>query len=208
MADYVYSVATDFTSLDVAGVVNLELLRIEIGDSAIASGLPLTEILIEDDAVTISFTGTLTSGDETILDGVVAAHTGTWPGSEAGEGPLNFYEEAATNSPSTTSASYVDVPSMVVDNVQAGKWLALFSTTLTHDDDNGVAQLAIAVNGVVDTASQRLVTIRHSGINYNFFTQAFLQLVDGDSVAVRYRTGEAGKFAQVFERNFILVRLD
>lgn len=209
MTDYNYSIASDFTSLDVAGVPNLELLRQEIADSAIATGGTLDDIFCDDDTVTIKWSGTLSGGDETIQDGLVAAHTGTWPGSGAGEGRLNYYEESATNSPSTTSGTYVDVPAMVVSGVQAGKWLALFSTSLTHEADNGNAQLCIAVNGTIDVASQRLITIRHGEINYNFFTQAFLELAEGDSVAVRYRNADAdGKFVQVFERNFILIRLD
>lgn len=209
MTDYNYSIATDFTSLDVAGVPNLELLRQEIADSAIATGGTLTDIFVDDDNLTVKYSGTLSVGDETILDGLVAAHTGTWPGSTPGEGPLNYYERSATNSPSTTSATYVDIPSMVVNDLQAGKWLALFSTTLTHQDDNGIADVAIAVNGTVVTSSERSVTIRHKDINYNFFTQAFLNIADGDSVAVRYRDGTANtKYTQVFERNLILVRLD
>lgn len=209
MADYSYSIATDFVSLDVAGVVHLELLRQEVADSAIASGLPLLDVKCADDTVTFVFTGTLTSGDETILDGIVAAHTGTWPGSAPGEGPPNYYEKSATNTVQTTSGTYVDVPSMVVNDVTAGKWLATYMTTGTHQDDNASLQMAIAVNDVVATASQRLVTIRHAGINYLLATQAFLELSDGDKVAARYRNAEAdGKYVEMYERNLILVRLE
>lgn len=208
MTDYNYSIATDFTSLDVAGVVHLELLRKEVADSAIASGLPLLDVKCAGDTVTFVFTGTLTSGDETILDGIVAAHTGTWPGQAPGEGPPNYYEKSATNTVQTTSDTYVDVPSMIVEDVTAGKWLATFMTTGTTQDDNEDIVFGIAVNDVIVTSSQRAVTIRHNGINYLLTTQAFLTLADEDKVAVRYRSYQAGKTVSMYERNLILARLE
>ena len=208
MTDYSYSIATDFVNLDVAGVVHLGLLQVEVGDSAIASGLPLLDVKCAGDTVTFVFTGTLTSGDETILDGIVAAHTGTWPGAAPGEGPPNYYEVSAINTVQTTLATYVDVPSMVVNDVTAGKWLATYMTTGTSQDDNEDVTYTIAINDVVVTSSQRAVTIRHSGINYLMTTQAFLTLADGDKVAVRYRSYQAGKFVAMYERNLILARLE
>lgn len=208
MTDYTYSIATDFVSLDVAGVVHLELLRKEVAESAIASGLPLLDVKCADDTVTFVFTGTLTSGDETILDGIVAAHTGTWPGSAPGEGPPNYYEVSAVGTTSTTSQTYVDLDSMVIEDVTAGKWLATFSSSAEAQDDGQFAEFAITVNDVVQTPSEKSNSIHHKLDNYTMHTQAFLVLNDGDTVKVRYRSEKVDRFIQFYNRSLILVRLE
>lgn len=208
MTDYNYSIATDFTSLDVAGVVHLELLRKEVADSAIASGLPLLDVKCADDTVTFVFTGTLTSGDETILDGIVAAHTGTWPGSSPGEGPPNYYEVSATGTTSTTSLTYVDLDSMVIEDVTAGKWLATFSSSANAQDDGQFVEFGITVNDVIQAASEKSNSVHHKEDNYTMHTQAFLDLSDGDTVKVRYRSEKADKYVQFYNRSLILVRLE
>jgi hypothetical protein len=67
---YAYSISTDFPNQK----VDSSRLAQEIRDSAIV--VALDGILVEGDACTISFKEALSAGDETILDGIVAAHSG------------------------------------------------------------------------------------------------------------------------------------
>lgn len=67
---YVYSVEDDTLN----GVVDIGRIREEIEASAIAT--TLERVKRKRDDLTVVFAATLSSGDETILDGVVAAHAG------------------------------------------------------------------------------------------------------------------------------------
>ena len=67
---YVYSVSTDFPNHK----VDVDRLTQEIAHSAIITALDYIEVSSDD--CNIWFKDTLSGGDETILDGVVAAHSG------------------------------------------------------------------------------------------------------------------------------------
>jgi hypothetical protein len=71
MTSIAYSLASDFS-----GNINLELLHTEILEE---TGITKTldGINEEDDNITIDFESSLTTGEETLLDAVVAAHDGT-----------------------------------------------------------------------------------------------------------------------------------
>lgn len=71
---YQRSVVTDFTGL-IESVPNFSLLQSEIANCAISSAA-ITHINASGDAVYIWFNDPLTVGDESILDGLIAAHTG------------------------------------------------------------------------------------------------------------------------------------
>jgi hypothetical protein len=78
--DYLYSIATDFTSCDAPAV---DTLALEIAASAIVTALATdaegnARITTVGDVCTIWFKAILSSGDETILDGIVADHDGTF----------------------------------------------------------------------------------------------------------------------------------
>lgn len=207
MTDYAYTISVDFTSLDIAGVINLELLRQEVADSGITSGLPLLDVFAAGDTATFSFNGSLTTGDETLLDGVVAAHTGTWPGSDAGEGPEPVYEASATGTTSTTSTTFVQMADMLIENLREGKWAVFFSTTIRMEEDQQFMELGIYVNGTLVPASFRTSEVRHKESAYQFTTQAYVELSDGDDVSIRYRSLEALKFVEAAERSLIMARL-
>ena len=69
--DYIYSIQNDFPNHLVAS----DSLTVEIKDSAIV--IALDHISTSLDNCTITFKAELSVGDETILDGLVAIHTGT-----------------------------------------------------------------------------------------------------------------------------------
>lgn len=70
MADYTYSVANDTAN----GVAALDALEAEINASAIVTALD--NLSTSGDTLICSFKDSLSGGDETILDGLIAAHTG------------------------------------------------------------------------------------------------------------------------------------
>ena len=74
---YTYSISTDFTSS--GGAFSAESMIVEVKASAIVTALEEGKIKRIDDVVEIVFKDALSSGDETILDGLVAAHTGDPP---------------------------------------------------------------------------------------------------------------------------------
>jgi len=74
---YARSITTDFTSS--GGEFSLESWIIEIQASAIVTALDLDETNRDGDTVTTVFKDPLSTGDETIFDGLVAAHTGAPP---------------------------------------------------------------------------------------------------------------------------------
>ena len=70
MADYTYSVADDTAN----GTVALDSLEIEINASSIAT--ELSTLSTSGDVLTCSFADTLSGGDVTTLDNLIAAHAG------------------------------------------------------------------------------------------------------------------------------------
>lgn len=98
MADVIYSVVSDFTSLAVA-TPNFDILGNEITSSAIASAV-YQGALLEDDAVTLRFDVAPSAGDETILDGIVAAHTGESP---AEDNEVNHQDVVVDGAPSPSN---------------------------------------------------------------------------------------------------------
>ena len=70
---YTYSITTDFVGLTESSI-DVPSLKTAIQNSAIVTAYDYTNI--SGDAVDIFFKDTLSAGDETILDGLVAAHTG------------------------------------------------------------------------------------------------------------------------------------
>lgn len=67
MSSYSYNLDTDF-----AGGADFNKLRVEIADSAIVEAL--LSLSTSDRTCTLVFANPLSTGDETILDGLVAAH--------------------------------------------------------------------------------------------------------------------------------------
>ena len=70
MTDYIYSIQNDFPN----HIVNTTSLLTSITSSAIVTALD--NIASQGDVVTITFKASLSNDDETILNGIVAAHTG------------------------------------------------------------------------------------------------------------------------------------
>ena len=76
---YEYSISGDFN----VPIPSLTCLEIEIGDSSITKNV--RGIFAQGDDVTVQFNLPLSVAEETTLDGLVAAHTGTCPESEEQE---------------------------------------------------------------------------------------------------------------------------
>ena len=70
MADYVYSIANDFPNHK----VDPSRLAEEVRASSIVTALDV--VLVVGDACTVVFKASLSANDETVLDGLVAVHSG------------------------------------------------------------------------------------------------------------------------------------
>jgi len=97
---YTYSVATDTLN----AVVDVDTLDNSVRTSAIVTALDYTNVF--GDVLDIFMKDALSVGDETILDGVVAAHTGD-PGPDAPTEVVNVADPAVVNASNTLRVSQV-----------------------------------------------------------------------------------------------------
>jgi len=79
MQSYEYSIETDFTSLPEGTTPYAKGLKSEIELSTIVTMLDPTGVGVAGDTVTVTFKDVLSPADETSLEGLVSAHTGTRP---------------------------------------------------------------------------------------------------------------------------------
>lgn len=118
MADqkYTYSVASDFPQ----GAISPETFEQEIHDSSITSATYLY-LNIAGDSCDVWFDGTLTGGDETTLDGIVAAHEAV---------PLDPVQEGGTIiNPLLTPTGLVVAPQGTPGSTSWGYSVTAFSAT-------------------------------------------------------------------------------
>lgn len=139
MADtsYTYSLATDFP---VPHILNSRRLEQEIIDAGISSADYLRADTLGADTVKVWFDAALSSGDETLLDGIIAAHPGTdLPGIDAPEfWGRHFQQVSSDGQSSTTSSSWQDkVALSTPTHLQAGtywvQWYAECKCSLTNN---------------------------------------------------------------------------
>ena len=156
MADYFYSVENDTAN----GRVNQQELASEIESSSITNDL--TSIAVGDSLV-IGFNGNLSSGDETTLDGVVSAHTGSGIYIERTVDRINVQvgntEDAAVPiTPKETALDSfgrfrVSQPTTLFQNAHTvGKepliWdEAITGGTSTYDEDESAVRMAVTATG-------------------------------------------------------------
>jgi hypothetical protein len=100
---YTYSISTDFINQ----IVATDRLSIEISDSAIVTALDY--INTSGDDCDIWFKDTLSGGDETILDGLVAVHTGEALPNDGLSVVLVHPKEKLTHGYTTSSGSVLTV---------------------------------------------------------------------------------------------------
>lgn len=155
--------ATEFIFVKAA---NVTVLREEIeADAGITTALDF--IIVTGTDLHINFVTNLSGAEETALNAVVAAHTGVpviEPGveepppdgvdeSDPTTGSNNFYDKQSvllTNTVTTTSESFVDVPGMTLttnDLDEVGCYILTFNGDYNHDDKSGKLEFRILVDG-------------------------------------------------------------
>ncbi len=155
--------ATEFIFVKAA---NVTVLREEIeADAGITTALDF--IIVTGTDLHINFVTDLSAGEITALNAVVAAHTGVpvieppveepppdgVDESDPTTGSNNFYDKQSvllTNTVTTTSESFVDVPGMTLttnDLDEVGCYILTFNGDYNHDDKSGRLEFQILVNG-------------------------------------------------------------
>jgi len=117
-------------------------------------------------------------------------------------------EVSATVVTSTTSSTYVVIPSMTFTIVTPGKYYVAFSSTGSPTVNSQIPEYAIHVNASIITRSQRRLdgasASQGNALDYSVHTHAILDLSASDIVDVRFQT-DSGVF-NIDERNLILIR--
>lgn len=134
MADYNYTISTDFPNQAVAG----DKLRDEIVGSSISSApLELVNTDEDSDECKIKFDGSLSVADQTTLDGLVAVHDGvSYVDLSSSEG-LWVFSQAES---STTSPSWQNKCTLNMGNVPSGTYRIRWSfewEVVDNDNEGG-----------------------------------------------------------------------
>jgi hypothetical protein len=158
---YTYSIADDFPP---AGI-NPSNLKHEIDDSAIASAT-LLSINTEGDVATLTFSGALSSGDKTVLDGdttgpaggLIAAHDTT-------QEPFEWQKASQASEITTDSADWEDVISGPLRMTPG--WYKITTSYLCGTSDTGSAvSLKLLKDDVTVWATDEALPNANSALEY------------------------------------------
>ena len=175
--------ATEFTFTKAANVVSLTT-EIE-ADAGISTALDF--IYVEGTDLHVHFVANLSAGEETALNAVVAAHTGTptvQPGVE--EPPLSGVELGdnagihdrqaiqGTSTLQTTSQTFVDLPGMTLttkDMGEDGSYLITFAALVLHSDQKKQVFFRLLVDGVEVAVQQLTSNFQNLEVSFSFVHQ-------------------------------------
>jgi len=158
---YDYSISNDFPNQ----AVDAYTLGVEIEDSAIVTALEY--VSTSGDTCTVMMAGVLSSGDETILDGLVAAHSGC---------PENYPQKGGV------SYSPMDTPSAPAITPQGTPGSTTWGYKITAFSQSG--ETMASTEGQTTTGASTL-----NGTNYNRITW---EAVEGARQYGIYRTTAGG----------------
>jgi len=191
-----YSVSMDTAN----GSVSEPLLLAEILDASLTTTLLGTRV--DGDVLTITFLSSLGSEKPTV-DAIVASH----------QGPISVINDisvTATNTVSTTSTTYILIPSMSIVP-GAGSYIVSFSATGGVNSSAGNGFISIYSNNSLVPNSTREISasVFFFGINtlieHNLNTQAVVTIDDGQSIQARYRSTSS---LELRNRSLVLTKLD
>lgn len=114
---------------------------------------------------------------------------------------------SATDSQVTTSATFVDMPSMTLttkDLGEAGVYYITASASVSDSTNNTVITIIINVDGVDVAASEAPIELDSAGVEERVRTDTLVgSLVAGKEIKIRWKTG--GGTATVTSRELILI---
>jgi hypothetical protein len=136
-ATYTYSVSTDFSS-----GVNISRLNVEILKSSIVTTLEYINVGVSgSDNCDIVFESSLSGGDATTLNGIVASHGGTAISQEI--------LEKSTSQSATTSTSWQQKVGIVDEPLTAGSYLIRYFSEVSCSATDTQMQACLLVDGSV-----------------------------------------------------------
>lgn len=181
--------------------VSINALTQQIKTSAIAT--PLDYINTYGDALTIFFTGTLSGGDQTLLDNIVSAHTGT-------DLPEDFVEVSATSSTNTNSGSYAALNSMNYSMFRAGTYVVdftgTFSTNVPLLSSPGLF-ISIFANNSQVTASEMSQNNMSANAPFNMTTSIKVTITDYQKIEIKWKNNGAGNTISCTNRVLHITRV-
>jgi len=136
MASYNYSLQNDFPNQ----AVDLTVLTVEIENSSIAE--VLQGISLDGDDVDIEFVSTLSSGDQTTLDGIVANHQGIPFNNDPQR--VNVIAAQTNGTPTPQTAAVLNAEPIGTLRYQLGFYCEL---RLQNNTNNGQARFSVLVDG-------------------------------------------------------------
>lgn len=180
MADVEY----DFT---VTPPLAVNTLTYQIKTSSIST--PLDYVSMYGSALSVFFTGTLSSGDQTTLNNLVSAASGTAL-------PEDFVEVSSSTSTSTNSGSYITLNSMTFSQFRAGTYLVqltgTFSTNVPLLSTPGL-MISVFANGTQQTASEMSQNTTSANAPFNMTTSIKVTLsADYQTIDIRWKNNGAG----------------
>jgi hypothetical protein len=183
----------------------VDQLAQQIQTSAIAT--PLDYINLYGAAISIFFTAALSAGDKTILDTIIANHTGV---------PLtpDFTQLSSVTDTSTNSGNYTVLNSMVSPQLQAGTYFITFSGTFSSNAlpltnpgvlvslfNDGVQ--APATETVFTSTSISLFPLSPVGLSFSY------SVIVGPNkvIDIRWKNNGSGNTIHSSNRNFDIMRI-
>lgn len=129
--------------------------------------------------------------------------------SAMGSGAISSQEVIGTGMVSTTSSTYVLVPSMTVTPA-AGTYIVSFSASGVLELGSADAKCALFKNGVIIAHTERRFGweggVQTSGFEVALHTQGIITVSGTEPIQVRFVTS-GGKFFSIAERSMILIRV-
>ena len=192
--EYGYTISTAFPS----GSVNPTKLRLEIIDSDIVTPLSYVSTDEDSDNCAIWFDNTLSGGDVTILDGIVASHDG-----QAFANRYRVQQVSETTSADTTSLTDVLVPGMTL-TPGPGSYLVNF-TSSTRNSANNQTNFFSLYKGETQIASSKRKMKRGSAqgdVVVEISIRAYIENI-GMNETIQIRWSVDGGTGTVFERSLV-----
>jgi len=188
----------DYTKTPVA----INALTQQIATSGISTSLDY--ITTYGSALSIFFTGTLSTGDKTTLDSVVAAHNGVAL-------PEDFVEVAATTSTNTNSSSYIALNSMSYSLFREGTFLVQFTGTFSTNvpllSSPGL-YISIFANGSQIAASEMSQNNTQANAPFNMTTASKVTLNPYyQTIEIRWKNNGAGNTINCTSRILDITRI-
>lgn len=179
----------------------VDRLSQEIQLSAISSAT-LSYINLFGSLVSIFFDNALSGGDQTILDAIVAAHTGVGLATD-------FIKVSATTTTSTSNSSYTALDTMQTPPLVAGTYLVFFKgnfkTNVPLLSQPGVV-IGIFDNGSLIADSEVTDISTDSGGLFDMLTITQVTVPANKIVEVKWKTNGQGNTITCINRILCLVR--